>query len=53
MEAERRKKIEEERMKREKEASERRKEGFERSIRKIWNGSDIPCLFDPKIAYSR
>ncbi len=26
---------------------------FERSIRKIWNGSDVPCLFDPKIAYSR
>ena len=31
----------------------RRKETFERSIRKIWNGSDIPCLFDSKIAYSR
>ncbi len=33
--------------------SERRKDNFEKSIRKIWNGSDIPCLFDSKIAYSK
>ena len=50
---ERKRKQEEERIRREKEENERRKEGFERSIRKIWNGSDVPCLFDPKIAYSR
>jgi hypothetical protein len=50
---ERKKKQEEENIKREKEENERRKEGFERSIRKIWNGSDVPCLFEPKIAYSR
>lgn len=53
MQQERRKKQEEESMRREKEENERRKEGFERSIRKIWNGSDVPCLFEPKIAYSR
>ena len=53
MEEERKKRQEEERVKREKEENERRKETFERSIRKIWNGSDLPCLFDPKIAYSR
>ena len=40
-------------MRRDKEECERRKEAFERSIRKAWNGSDVPCLFDPKIAYSR
>ena len=40
-------------MKREKEENERRKDNFERSIRKIWNGSELPCLFDPKIAYSK
>jgi hypothetical protein len=53
LQQERRKKQEEESMRREKEENERRKEGFERSIRKIWNGSDVPCLFEPKIAYSR
>ena len=46
-------KAEEEGKKREKVESERRKDNFEKSIRKIWNGSDIPCLFDPKIAYSK
>lgn len=45
--------MEEERAKRDKEENALRKETFERSIRKIWNGSDVPCLFDPKIAYSR
>ena len=53
LQQERRKKQEEESLRREKEENERRKEGFERSIRKIWNGSDVPCLFEPKIAYSR
>ncbi len=50
---EQKKKLEEERAKREREENERRKDNFEKSIRKVWNGSDIPCLFDPKIAYSR
>jgi flagellar biosynthesis GTPase FlhF len=52
-EVERKKKKEEERIKREKEENERRKDNFERSIKKIWNGSDIPCLFESKIAYSK
>lgn len=52
-EVERKKREIEERAKRDKEDNERRKENFERSIRKVWNGSDVPCLFDPKIAYSR
>lgn len=38
---------------REKEQNEKRKETFEKSIRKIWNGSEMPCLFDSKIAYSK
>lgn len=46
-------KIEEEKKLKEKNESEKRKENFEKSIRKIWNGSDIPCLFDSKIAYSK
>jgi hypothetical protein len=37
---------------REKQGTEKRKKNFESSIRKLWNGSDIPCLFDSKIAYS-
>ena len=37
----------------EKEQIERRKENFEKSIKNIWNGSDIQCLFDSKIAYSK
>jgi hypothetical protein len=40
-------------MKREKDENERRKDNFEKSIRRVWNGSDVPCLFDPKIAYSK
>jgi hypothetical protein len=40
-------------VKREKEENERRKDNFEKSIRRVWNGSDVPCLFDPKIAYSQ
>lgn len=43
----------EERLRRDKEENELRKGNFERSIRKVWNGSDIPCLFDQKIAYSK
>jgi hypothetical protein len=45
--------MEEERKRREKDDSDKRKDNFEKSIRKIWNGSDIPCLFDSKIAYSK
>lgn len=45
--------MEEDRKKREKEDQDRRKENFEKSIRKVWNGSDLPCLFDSKIAYSK
>ncbi len=52
-EIDRKKKQEEERVKREKEENERRKDNFEKSIRRVWNGSDVPCLFDPKIAYSK
>ena len=40
-------------MKSEKEENERRKDNFEKSIRRVWTGSDVPCLFDPKIAYSK
>ena len=41
------------RQRKEKEQVERRKENFEKSIKNIWNGSDIQCLFDSKIAYSK
>jgi flagellar biosynthesis GTPase FlhF len=50
---ERRIKDEVDKARREKDESERRKENFEKSIKKIWNGSEIPCLFDSKIAYSK
>ncbi len=52
-EIDRKKKQEEERIKKDKEENERRKDNFEKSIRRVWNGSEVPCLFDPKIAYSK
>lgn len=52
LEIEEQKKEEELKLKKREEENARRKKNFESSIKKLWNGSDVPCLFDPKIAYS-